>query len=224
VKNATAKSSPKLQSIQRLPAYLGILRQMLGAGREFVSTTHIADALHLPAIVIRKDLQLTGVSGTPRVGFDLRFLISSIEAYLGWNNTKDIFLVGVRGFGEALLAFDGFRVAGLQIVAGFDKHASDFPAGIRGKPVFPISKIGNLVERMHVAIAVLTVPDIDAQEAAELLVASGIKAIWDFTTPRLQLPDEIIVQKAGLISELAVLSKRIRERDQQIPAEEGKTV
>lgn len=220
----TAKAGPKLQSIQRLPAYLGVLRRMLEAKREFVSTTHLAEALHLPAIVIRKDLQMTGITGTPRVGFDLRFLLSSIEAYLGWNNTKDVFLVGVHGFGEALLSFDGFRTAGMNIVVGFDSHHELFPEGIRGKPVFPIEKLPDLAGRMHISIAILCVPDAAAQATAELLAGSGIRAIWDFTTPRLSLPDEIIVQKSGLISDLAVLSKRLRERDQMTSAREGATV
>ncbi|HEY9070092.1 MAG TPA: redox-sensing transcriptional repressor Rex [Candidatus Ozemobacteraceae bacterium] len=220
----TAKAGPKLQSVQRLPAYLGILRGMLAEGREFVSTSHLADVLKLPAIVIRKDLQMTGITGTPRVGFDLRFLVAAIEQFLGWNNTKDVFLVGVRGFGEALLTFDGFRTAGMDVVAGFDRQPELFPEGVRGKPVFPIARLGDLARRMHISIAILTVPDADAQETAELLATAGIRAIWDFTTPRLCLPDEIIVQKAGLISELAVLSKRLRERGLTATAEEGHSV
>ena len=56
------KGAP-LPTVRRLPTYLRLLRQMEEDGREFVSSTAIADELHLESIQVRKDLAVTGIEG-----------------------------------------------------------------------------------------------------------------------------------------------------------------
>ena len=42
---------------------------------------------------------------------------------------------------------------------------------------------------MHVLIGVLTVPAAAAQDAANFMVLSGIRAIWNYTPVQLEVPD-----------------------------------
>ena len=66
--------------------------------------------------------------------------------------------------------------------------------------VFHISKLPNLVKRLNVEIAILTVPKEIAQDCCDFLVASGIKYIWNFTPRVLKVDKSIKVWNENLIA------------------------
>ena len=109
-----------LPSVRRLPAYLRLLYTLQAQGRDVVSCTHIADDLGLVSVQVRKDLAITGIVGKPKVGYQIPELIGAIENFLGWNNTKDAFLIGAGSLGSALLGYEGFKEFNLNVLAGFD--------------------------------------------------------------------------------------------------------
>ena len=91
-------------TIARLPVYLRFLRDKLKSGDENVSSTVIAEKLHLTAVQVRKDLALvSSASGKPKLGFNVHDLIESIEDFLGVRNTHDAILCGVGSLGSTLL-------------------------------------------------------------------------------------------------------------------------
>ena len=51
-----------------------------------------------------------------------------------------------------------------------------------------LEKLPDLAERMHVLIGIITVPAPEAQAVADLMVAGGIRAIWNFAPIRLRVP------------------------------------
>lgn len=204
----------RLPTIRRLPAYLHLLRRLHVAGMVSVSGTYLAERLGLEPIQVRKDLTITGIVGRPRIGFAVPELITAIEAFLGWNNTTEAVLIGVGHLGTALLGYPEFARHGLDIVGAFDHDPAKIGTQVQGKPVFGMEKLANLVQRLHVRIGVLTVPAESAQEAANAMVAAGITAIWNFTQVTLELPPSVIVQNEDLSSGLAVLSKKLRDRDE----------
>jgi redox-sensing transcriptional repressor len=59
-------------------------------------------------------------------------------------------------------------------------------------------------------MAVLTVPANAAQETADLLVAAGIKSIWNFTPVKLITPNNVIVENQSLVWGLIALSFRAK--------------
>nr|HPM05348.1 hypothetical protein [Candidatus Cloacimonas sp.] len=61
-------------------------------------------------------------------------------------------------------------------------------------------------------IGIITTPADAAQEVADLLVANGVIAIWNFTPAKLNLPEEVIVENIDMSSSLAVLSRRVAEK------------
>ncbi len=206
------KKVQKLPSIKRLPQYLQELKMFRKEGMQVVSTTQLARRLHLEPIVVRKDLEITGASGSPGVGYRLEKLIDDIEGYLGWNNTSDIFLVGAGSLGTALMGYKGFLDYGLNIVAAFDNDPSRIGTTIHEKPVFSMDAFANLAERMKIHMAILCVPQEHAQATAEIMVSGGIRAIWNFTNEPLHLPDSVVLQRVNLAGELAVLSVKLTEK------------
>lgn len=206
-----SKSVPQ-PTIRRLPSYLNVLRSCKKSGRTHISSSYIAKQLQLEAIQVRKDLSATGIIGQAGVGFEVPKLLSHIEEFLGWDNTRDAFLVGCGNLGSALIGYEGFKARGLNIIAGFDADKDKAGKTISGKLIFELEKLPDLVSRMHIKLGVLTVPPEVAQAVAEYMVKAGIKAIWNFTAMRLDLPEEVIVERVGLEASFAVLSSKLKEK------------
>ena len=208
--HAEPKGAP-LPSVRRLPIYLHLLMLMKDQGRDIVSCTHIANELKADPTQVRKDLAITGIIGKPKVGYDINELIASIQGFLGWNNTTDAFLVGVGSMGTALLGHKDFANLGLNLVAAFDVNPTIIGHTVHGRKVFPLSRLVDLASRMHIHIGVMTVPPSVAQDVANMMVKSGILAIWNFTSTQIEVPPGVIVERADLTSSLAALTSRLRQ-------------
>ncbi len=202
----------KLPSIRRLPLYLRALQGLKDSGQDVVSSSWLARELELQQIVVKKDLEITQAVGKTGVGYAVEDLISAIEDYLGWNNFTDAFLVGAGNLGQALLGYAGFREFGLRIVAAFDTNPDLIGSELHGVPVFDLTKLPNLAERLHVHLAVLTVPSPVAQDVCDTLVGNGVLGIWNFTPVKLQVPRGVIVRREDLASGLAELSVKIKHQ------------
>jgi redox-sensing transcriptional repressor len=200
-----------LPSVRRLPIYLRLLQSLRAGGRDAVSCTHIGKDLGLVSTQVRKDLAVTGIVGKPKVGYNVPALIAAIEEFLGWNNVQDAFVVGVGSLGRALMGYQGFQEYGLRLVAGFDVDPAKVGVEVHGKEVFALDQFRERAVEMNVMIGVLTVPAATAQEAAQLMVSSGIRAIWNYTPVTLEVPPSVIVEDVKLSASLAVLSSRLAE-------------
>jgi len=206
-----------IPSLRRLPQYLRLLRAWQADGRMAVSCTHLAQALDLDLTQVRKDLALCGVPGRPKTGYVLSDLADGIDRFLGWDNTTEAFLIGAGNLGAALLGYQGFARQGLSIIAAFDADPDKAGTRIAGKQVFPLSKLGNLAKRRHVQLGVLAVPAPAAAEAAAAMVEAGLRAIWNFTPVRLEVPSSVIVEDVDLAQSLAVLSHKLAAARGQPP-------
>ena len=79
---------------------------------------------------------------------------------------------------------------------------------VRGIGIQMLDELPKFLEEYTVEIATLTIPKDSAREVAELLVANGIKAIWNFAhiDLNLVLPSDIIVENVHLSESLMRLS------------------
>ena len=199
-------------TLRRLPVYLRVLRRLDALGREWVSCTRLAEHLDRDPTQIRKDLSVTGVAGRRKVGYRVPEVIGAIEHFLGWDNRTDAFLVGAGSLGRALMGFGGFEQHGLRIVAAFDTAPEVVGTDIRDRPVFPLEKLPDLARRMHVAMGIITTPPAAAQSVSDLMILSGIRAIWNFAPVHLVVRPDVLVENEDLSAGLAVLSQRLAAR------------
>lgn len=204
----TSKTVPE-PTLKRLPLYHRLLKDLQAAGQEAVSCTDIGAELKLDPTQVRKDLEAAGLTGRPRIGYAVNGVIDGIEEFLGWKKVNEAFLVGAGSMGSALLGYRKFEECGLKIIAAFDTDPVKIGKRIHGKHVLPLDKLPDLLERMHVLIGIITVPAAQAQAVADLLVAGGVRAIWNFAPIRLRLPDNIIVHNEDLYCSLASLSQKL---------------
>jgi len=200
-----------LPTIKRLPSYLHVIENAQREGRQFISGTVIADELELEPIQVRKDLAITGIVGTPRIGFPVQELIDAIYSFLHWDHDHRAVIVGAGSLATALMGYPEFPRRGLNIEAAFDSDPEKVGKVVNGKPVYHIDDLPDRVGELQASIAILTVPSRVAQEVAERIIEAGVTAIWNFTNVKLKVPPGVLVQKEDLSSGYAVLSVKIRK-------------
>ena len=197
-------------TLQRLPMYLSYIKGLPEDAPKNISATTIAEALQLNDVQVRKDLASVSSSGKPKVGYNVKDLIAELEAFLGYNDIDNAVIVGAGSLGKALLNYSGFKAYGLNIIAAFD--LCEEPTEFQGKTVFPIAQLESFCRKVNIHIGIITVPASSAQEICDLLVNSGIRAIWNFAPVHLVVPDGILVQNENMASSLALLSNHLREQ------------
>lgn len=85
---------------------------------------------------------------------------------------------------------------------------------IRGIPVRMLDELEGYLQENDIEIAALTLPKSKAEEVADVLVANGIKAIWNFAHTDLTLPKDVIVESVHLADSLMKLSYNISQHNE----------
>jgi len=199
-----------LPSIQRLPVYLRFLKEQRDRGEYVVSCTRIAEEFGQLSVQVRKDLSITGIIGRPKVGYRISELIEAIEDFLGWNTKTTACLVGAGSLGKAILGYEGFIEHGLDIRCAFDVAPNVIGTTIHGRPVYDVSEIKTIGTQHRFVIGILTVPAVAAQRIANTLLEVGVRAFWNYTPARLELPLGIVCENVKLSASFAVLSCRMK--------------
>lgn len=202
------------QTLQRMPLYLNYLRSLPLGSPANISAATIAEELRLNDVQVRKDLAMLGRGGRPKIGFDVKDLITNIEHCLGYDNINHAVLVGVGNLGRSLFVYEGFLEYGIDIVAAFDTEDEMVGTTIYKKQVLPLSKLEEICCRMKIKMGVITVNAAQAQPVCDQMVKSGVIAIWNFTPVILRVPEKVLVQNENMASSLAILSNHLAERNQ----------
>lgn len=193
-------------TLKRMPAYLRLLRAKAMGGAEYISSAVIAEEMNVSAVAVRKDLALvSSAPGKPRYGFAIESLISDLEVFLGYHRRSNAVVVGAGDLGRAILGYDGFEHYGLTVVAAFDIAPARIGA-VKGKPIYPMDRLSEIVRRENVRIGVLAVPRSAAQEACDEMLRAGIKAILSLTPAHLSVPEGVLVNYEDMAASLAALS------------------
>ena len=198
-------------TLRRLPWYLAYVRLLGERGVEYVSSTQIAKELNVDASQIAKDLSFLNLHGKTRIGYEVETLQQELSDFLGFKEEHRAFIIGVGSLGEALIHDSGLEQFGLKIVAGFDVKPELIGTTIRDIPIFSIDDLQEQHQRLGATIAVLAVPVECAQDPADLVIAGGMRAIWNFTPFRIKASGDIVIQNTSIYAHLAVIYNRMTE-------------
>ncbi|MDR0291516.1 MAG: redox-sensing transcriptional repressor Rex [Elusimicrobium sp.] len=209
-KQITAQYAPEA-ALRRMLVYLEYLK---GQNAEFISSAQISARFNFTAIQVRKDIAYTGFNGRPKNGYKRTELIHNIEGFLGINDTMDAFLIGAGNLGKALASYGGFAKYSLNIVAVGDDNPQLHGRQINGKTIFPMHKAVDLIKRMRIKLAIIAVSPRSSQAVADTLAKAGIKAIWCFSSERINCPPGVIVQNEDLGASLSVLWQKLLVSEQ----------
>jgi redox-sensing transcriptional repressor len=191
----------------RLSVYLRCLNLLESAGVRTIASQALAEQFHLNAAQIRKDLAYFGEFGVRGVGYYVRDLKRHLRQILGLDRKLRVAVIGAGNLGLALADYPGFRQEGFEIAALFDNLSAKVGQQSRGGvPIHDIHDLKKFVRRDAVSIAVIAVPAASAQRVVDLVVASGIKAILNFSPGTLQVPADVKLKSVDLTVSLESLS------------------
>ena len=114
---------------------------------------------------------------------------------------------GAGNLGLALADCPGFRQESFEISALFDTLSTKVEQQSRGGvPIHDIHDLKKIARRDAVSIAVIAVPAASAQHVVNLVVASGIKAILNFSPGAWEVPPDVKLKSVDLTVSLESLS------------------
>ena len=196
-------------TIRRLPWYLSYVRMLDKEHVEYVSSTQISKELNVQSSQIAKDLSFLNIRGKTRMGYEVHSMVTELENFLGFNREHDAVVIGTGSLGTALIQDHGLENYGLNIVAGFDVRSEVVGKQLGGVPVYDISELARWQSEHGVSIAIITVPVERAQETADLAIASGMTALWNFTPYRIRAPKDIAIANTSIYAHLAIIYNRM---------------
>lgn len=193
--------------IQRLTKYLSILHEMKKY-EEYINSSELSKIMNTTSAQIRRDLSTFGEFGIRGKGYDIENLILIIERILGIDRTNKVILVGHGKVGEMLTSNTEVLGKSFSIIDVFDKSPSKVGKDIKDLDIKikDIKDIDNEIARLNVDIAILSVIKEQAQIVADILIKNNIKGILNFTTYKLETPDDVAVVDVNISANLQELN------------------
>ena len=200
--------------ISRLPRYYRYLGDLLEAGVERISSNDLSKKMQVTASQIRQDLNNFGGFGQQGYGYNVKYLYTEIGKILGLDKDHNFIIIGAGNLGQALANYASFERTGFILKSLFDVNPRLEGVTIRGIPVRMLDELEGYLQENDIEIAALTLPKSKAEEVADVLVANGIKAIWNFAHTDLTLPKDVIVESVHLADSLMKLSYNISQHNE----------
>ncbi len=165
----------------RITRYYRALNRLRAIGLEKVFAHNLADAAGVSAAVVRKDFSLLEIHGQKRGGYEITELIERLSVILGKGEAQDTVIIGCGRIGKALMHYSGFEPDGIRVVAGFDTDPVVYADASNPVPVYPMSRLDEVIAALGVKVAIITVPESAAADTAEKLFDAGIRGILNFS-------------------------------------------
>ncbi|HSW35128.1 MAG TPA: redox-sensing transcriptional repressor Rex [Candidatus Limnocylindrales bacterium] len=202
--------------IKRLPIYLRVLDHLMHREVEMVSSKDISNETGFTAEQIRKDLAYFGAFGTRGAGYNTSFLRGKIIKIIGLDQKTNVIVMGAGNLGTALTRYNSTKNPYVNVVAVFDKNMRLVGRKINQIEVQPVKDAPKVIEESGILVAIITVTASEAQNAADLVVKHGVKAILNFAPVKLSVPEGVHVHNADLTIELQSLIYYITAEEERL--------
>ena len=180
--------------IGRLPLYLRALNRLKKDGYKFASSRELGRLLDISAAQIRKDLSHFGELGKRGKGYEVDFLIGTLNQILHTDNIWKIVVIGAGDLGSGLARYKGFVNRGFRVSAIFDIDPKKIGKQISDLIVKDIEEMEEYVRTNQIQIAVLAIPSEYAQDVIDDLVEAGITAILNYAPIYLKTPEGVQIE------------------------------
>lgn len=192
-------------TVERLPIYYRELELAEEAGVQIISSSELGRRLEITPEQIRKDLVSFGQFGRKGIGYEVSALRHSVGKILGLNHRWRLAIIGAGNLGTALASYN-FSALGFSVAALFDADPKIIGTEINNLRVYDFAKFNPIAGRKLIDIGVIAVPEIEAQDVADVLIKAGIRGIWNFASIKIETPPEVALINVDLTASLSVLS------------------
>jgi redox-sensing transcriptional repressor len=125
---------------------------------------------------------------------------------LGLTTQWTAVIVGAGKLGSALAMYGGFTERGFIIVGIFDNDPKKIGQKVDSHEILPVSRLEEVVTKSGAVIGIIAVPAEVAQDVADTMVKTGLKAILNFSPRVLTVPDDVVIRNVDLSVNLEILS------------------
>ncbi len=202
----TSRNKISMAVIRRLPKYHRYLRELLAKDIQRISSKELSEIIGFTASQIRQDFNNFGGFGQQGYGYNVEDLYSEIGKILGLDAKYKTILIGAGHLGQALAKYAGFDEYGFHLTGIFDISSEVIGTTIQNVEVMHMDKLADFTASEDIDIAYICVNASSAQDITDLLVSSGVKAIWNFAPVDLKVPENVAVENVHLIDHLMTLS------------------
>lgn len=186
-------------TIGRISLYSRPLERLLEEGTQLISSEKLAELCKVNPAQVRKDLSHFGEFGVRGVGYDVQDLLKEIKRILVSDREWKLCIVGLGNMGTALVESQNFLKRGYRFVAALDsdleKIRKKLPCGLI---IQSITEIESLTQELGIEIGVIATPASQAQNVADTLVDSGIRAILNFSPIQVRKSESCLVQNVDI--------------------------
>ena len=193
-------------TISRLVTYLRILSMLDGQGVRKTSSDHLAEEAQVSAFQVRKDLAYFGRFGTRGAGYSVPTLRRELRRILGLTRPWNVAIIGMGRLGEAIADYPNFDQYDFVLKAFVDTDPAKIGRTVANIEVLSPDHLPKVVREKGIDIGFITVPHGAAQDAADALVAAGIKGILNFAPTVINVPPEVHVESVDFMAGLKRLS------------------
>lgn len=190
----------------RISIYSRYLEKLDLHGVTSVSSGEIANGVGVSPAQVRKDLAYFGEFGTRGVGYNVKDLMRYTSRILGLDRQWNLIVVGAGNLGYALCTFRGFNKRGFKVAGIFDINPDKTGNLVNNIEIQPMEKMPSVILREEAKIGVIVTPANAAQEVADFMIDSGIKAILNFASQSLTVPEDIELRNIDLSLKLELLT------------------
>ena len=201
--------------IRRLPIYYRYLGDLLKKGINRISSKELSNLIGFTASQIRQDLNNFGGFGQQGYGYNVEELHNEIGKILGLDSEYKVVVTGAGNLGHAVNSYRGFRDAGFNIIGVFDKNPDNPRHAMRNMEVRDFDELENFLSENKIDIGIITTPKDYAQETADIYIRNGIKAIWNFATIDLVVPEDVVLESVRLSESLFTLSYYLKNKENE---------
>jgi redox-sensing transcriptional repressor len=181
----------------RLSRYLQVLTQARKMGKERISSQEIAEYTNINATQIRRDLSAFGRFGKRGVGYKTDALLDEIRKILRTQGQHNIALAGAGRLGSAIASSPIFAEHGITIAAIFDRDEEKVGHRVGDLVVNSIDDAQDICRERNIIVGVIAVPAETAQDAANALIDSGVKIIFNYSEALLDVPSDVNVHTSN---------------------------
>lgn len=190
--------------IMRLLKYKNALKRMKSFGFIKAYSNNLGDAIGISSVQVRKDFSLFNISGNKKGGYTIDDLLDRIDNILGKQVSHNIILIGYGKIGKALVNYRGFENEAIKIVAAFDHNPEKIDRNSH-IPILPIEELKDYIIDNNIEVAILTVPDLEAQRMFDVICNAGIKGVLNFAPIKLLDRPNCIINDVNIADEIESL-------------------
>lgn len=200
-----------LAVIRRLPKYHRYLKDLLDRDIKRISSKELSKLIGFTASQIRQDLNNFGGFGQQGYGYNVEDLFGEISKILGLTQSYNVAIVGAGNMGQALANYTSFERLGFNLKAMFDINPKLVGLNINGVQVYDVDHFKSFVIENNIEVIYICTSRTGAQDVADRVKGTPIKAIWNYAPVDLKVDDHIIVENVHLVDNLLTISYFLKE-------------